>query len=210
MNLAHKTFEELAMKELYEPLCKKIIIVEGYLASGKSTFALRLSKHINVPYLIKDTFKIALCENVTIANRSESSFFSAVTFDAMMYVAERMFETGRPIIIEGNFVPAGVKKVDEAGVIRHLIDKYEYSSLTFKFTGDTRVLHKRFVEREETLERGQVNKIGADVSYDEFNGWCHNLDSFNVGGKIVRVDTTDFDLVDFEGYFEAARQFMSY
>lgn len=189
---------------------KKMIIVEGYLASGKSTFALQLSKHINVPYLIKDTFKIALCENVTIANRGESSAFSAVTFDAMMYVTERMFETGCPIIIEGNFVPAGVKKVDEAGVIRRLIDKYEYSSLTFKFTGDTQILHKRFVEREETSERGQVNKIGSDVSYDIFNGWCHNLDSFDVGGKIIRVDTTDFDSVDFEGYYEAARRFMNY
>ena len=189
---------------------KKIIIVEGYLASGKSTFALQLSKYINVPYLIKDTFKIALCESVTITNRGESSIFSAVTFDAMMYVVERMFEMGCPIIIEGNFVPAGVKKVDEAGVIRQLIDKYEYSSLVFKFTGDTRVLYKRFVEREETLERGQVNKIGADVSYDVFDGWCHNLDSFDVGGKIIRVDTTDFDSVDFEGYYEIARQFIGY
>lgn len=210
MNLAHNTFEELTTKELYEPLSKKIIIVEGYLASGKSTFALQLSKHINVPYLIKDTFKTALCESITIANRDESSTFSAVTFDAMMYVTERMFETGRPVIIEGNFVPAGVKKVDEAGVIRQLIDNYGYDSLTFKFVGNTQILYKRFIEREETLERGQVNKIGADVSYDEFNGWCHNLDSFDVGGKIVRVDTTDFDSVDFEGYFEAARQFMSY
>lgn len=189
---------------------KKIIIVEGYLASGKSTFALQLSKHINVPYLIKDTFKIALCESVAITNRGESSTFSAVTFDAMMYVTERMFEVGCPIIIEGNFVPAGVKKVDEAGIIRQLIDKYEYSSLTYKFTGDTRVLHKRFVEREETLERGHANKIGADVSYDEFNGWCHNLDNFDVGGKIIRVDTTDFDSVDFEGYYNVAKQFMGY
>lgn len=210
MNLAHNTFEELTTKELYEPLSKKIIIVEGYLASGKSTFALQLSKHINVPYLIKDTFKTALCESITIANRDESSTFSAVTFDAMMYVTERMFETGRPVIIEGNFVPAGVKKVDEAGVIRQLIDNYGYDSLTFKFVGNTQILYKRFIEREETLERGQANKIGSVVSYDVFDGWCHNLDSFDVGGKIVRVDTTDFDSVDFEGYFEAARQFMSY
>ena len=188
---------------------KKIIIVEGYLASGKSTFALQLSKYINVPYLIKDTFKIALCESVLIANRNESSAFSAVTFDAMMYVTERMFETGCPIIIEGNFVPVGIKKVDEAGVIRRLIDKYEYFSLTFKFTGNTQVLYKRFVEREETLERGQANKIGSAVSYDVFDGWCHNLDCFDVGGKIVRVDTTDFDLVDFDDYYELAKQFIS-
>lgn len=38
----------------------KIIIVEGYLASGKSTFALKLSESLTIPYFIKDTFKIAL------------------------------------------------------------------------------------------------------------------------------------------------------
>lgn len=187
---------------------KKIIIIEGYLASGKSTFAKQLSQQINVPYLIKDTFKIALCENIEIPNRTESSRFSTVTFDAMMYVVERMFETGNPIIIEGNFVPAGVKKVDEAGIIRQLINQYGYDSLTFKFTGDTKVLHRRFVEREATLERGQVNKIGSEVSYDDFNQWCHNLDSFDVGGKVAEVDTSDFDLVDFDGYYELAEQFI--
>ena len=187
---------------------KKIIIIEGYLASGKSTFAKQLSKQINIPYLIKDTFKIALCENIEIPNRTESIRFSTVTFDAMMYVVERMFEVGYPIIIEGNFVPAGIKKVDEACTIRQLIDKYGYDSLTFKFTGDTKVLHRRFVEREETVERGQVNKIGSEVSYDDFNQWCHNLDSFDVGGEIVKVDTSDFNLVDFDSYYELAKQFM--
>lgn len=168
-----------------------------------------MSKQINVPYLIKDTFKIALCENITVTDRKENSRFSTVTFDAMMYVVERMLETGSPIIIEGNFVPAGVKKVDEAGVIRRLIDQYGYDSLTFKFTGNTQVLHKRFVEREETAARGHVNKIGSEVLYEDFNQWCHNLDSFDIGGKVVEVDTSDFDLVNFDSYYELAWQFIS-
>lgn len=130
---------------------KKVIIIEGYLASGKSTFALQLSKQINVPYLVKDTFKIALCEKVSITNRDESSIFSAVTFDAMMYV----------------------------------------------------------MEREKTFERGQVNKIGVDVPYDVFDKWCRNLDNFDIGGEIVRVDTTDYNTVDFNHYIEFARQFIS-
>lgn len=188
---------------------KKIIIIEGYLASGKSTFALQLSKSKNVPYFIKDTFKIALCQNVAVANRDESSLFSAVTFDAMMYVTERFFETGSPVIIEGNFVPGGVKKVDEAGVIKQLIDKYGYTSLTFQFMGDTHILYERFVAREKTIERGEVNKIAVDVSYDTFDKWCHNLDNFNVSGKMIQVDTTDFTIVDFNTYIEIARQFMA-
>ena len=157
---------------------------------------------------MKDTFKTAICNSISIANRKESSLFSAVTFDAMMYVAERFFETGSPIIIEGNFVPAGVKKVDEAGVIKELIDQYGYTPLTFKFIGDTQILYKRFIDRENTVERGQANKIGFDVSYDIFDGWCHNLDNFNVGGKIIPVDTSDFTEVNFDNYIKSARQFL--
>ena len=189
-------------------MTKKIIVIEGYLASGKSTFAVQLSKTINVPYLIKDTFKTALCNSISIKDRTESSCFSAVTFDAMMYVTERLMETGYPIIVEGNFVPAGIKKTDESSMIKTLIDRYGYTSLTFKFVGDTHVLHQRFIERENTLERGQANKMGFIPSYHEFDQWCHNLDMFDIGGKILQVDTTDFNTVDFTGYFDLANQFI--
>ena len=139
----------------------------------------------------------------------ESSIFSSVTFNAMMYVMERMFEAGLPVIIDGNFVPAGIKKTDEAGTIKQLIDKYDYDSLTFKFSGDTRILHKRYIEREKTPERGDVNKMGFDVDLETFDTWCHNLDKFDVGGKIIKVDTTDFSEIDFNNYFESARLFFS-
>ena len=178
------------------------------MATGKSTFALQLSKSLNIPYLIKDTFKIALCKNISVTSRTESSVFSTVTFNGMMYVAERMLETNIPIIIEGNFVPADVKKIDEAGAIKRLIDRYNYTSLDFKFMGDTRVLHQRFLEREKTAERGEANKIGMDVPYDTFNQWCHNLKGFDIGEETVRVDTTYFPDVNFNTYINLAKEFM--
>ena len=84
---------------------RKIIVITGYLASGKSTFARLLSSELNIPCFIKDTFKSAICASIDVNNRGESSRFSAVTFDAMIYVAERLIETGVPAVIEGNFVP---------------------------------------------------------------------------------------------------------
>ncbi|MDR1687445.1 MAG: ATP-binding protein [Clostridiales bacterium] len=189
---------------------KKIIVVCGYLAGGKSTFAKRLSKELNVPYFIKDTFKMQLCANIEVLNREEKSRFSAVTFDAMMYVAERFMETGFPIIIEGNFAPRGIKKIDEAGVIKSLIDKYDYRALTYKFIGDTKILHKRFTDREKLAERGWVNQFDeGEIPYEKFNIWCHNLDDFNVGGIVTTIDTTDFLNVDFEILIETARSFFS-
>lgn len=182
-----------------------IIVVEGYLASGKSTFARWLSKEFRIPCLIKDDFKAALCSSISVADRGESSRFSAVTFDAMMYVAERMLENGYPVIIEGNFVPAGIKDTDEAGVIGQLIRRYGYRALTYKFSGDTRVLYQRFTERERTPERGEANRVGSAVSLEDFDRWCHNLDAFRVEGTVVRVDGTDFGGVDYGEMAESAR-----
>jgi len=187
---------------------KKIIVIAGYLASGKSTFAVWLSKALGVPCFSKDAFKTALTASVPINDRPASSLFSAVTFDAMMYAAERLMEAGYPLIIEGNFVPSGVKKLDEAGVIRALINKYGYGALTYKFTGDTRALYGRFIERDKTPERGQANRMFGGIAQDEFDGYCRNLDAFGVGGEAVAVDTTDFGKVDFDGLIEKGRSFL--
>lgn len=186
-----------------------IIIIAGYPAAGKSTFARRLSSALGIPYLIKDTLKSAICTSVVISNREESLQFSAVTFDTMMYVTERLVETGYPLIIEGNFVPYGIKKIDEAGVIKEMIDKHQCRSLTYKFTGDTGILHKRFLERDLLPERGAANRMFTEPTYTEFDTTCHNLDAFTVGGEVVEIDTTDFATVDFERHIERARDFLN-
>ena len=185
-----------------------IIVITGYLAAGKSTFARQLSSVLHVPCIIKDTFKSELSASVEITNREESSRFSAVTFDAMMYVVERLIETGGSIIIEGNFVPYGIKKTDEAGVIKALVDKYECRSLTYKFVGNTRILYERFIKRDILPERGQANMMFYKPSYNEFDIWCHDLNEFSIGGKIIEIDTSCFNSVDFGQYIETARNFL--
>ena len=187
---------------------RKIIVIAGYLAAGKSTFARRLSAELKIPCLIKDTFKSALCASVDINNREDSSRFSAVTFDAMLYVTERLIEVGTPVILEGNFVPKGLKRIDEAGAIKTLIDKNNCDPLTFKFTGDTAILHNRFVKRDITPERGHANMLFYEPSLAEFDTWCHNLDPFDIGGEVVEVNGTDFHLTDFERHVETARMFL--
>ena len=187
---------------------KSIIIVQGYLAAGKLTFALTLARELGIPYFVKDTFKTAICQSITIDSREVISCFSAVTFDAMMYAAERLMEAGMPFIIEGNFLPAGIKKTDEAGVIRSLIERYGCRSLTFKFAGVIKVLYERFVAREGSPERGKANTMFTTPTIAEFETFCRNMDGFDIGGEVVEIDTTDFEKVDFKKYIKAAQTFI--
>lgn len=190
-------------------MMKGLIVIEGYLASGKSTFARKLSKELKVPCFMKDTFKIALCRSVGNVDRVQSDRFSAIAFDAIVYSAERLMENGMPVIIEGNFVPKGKKALDENGVIAELIKKYNYPALSFKFTADTRVLFKRFDERERTPQRGQANLRGVPYTYEDFCFWCHKLDGFTLPCETVVLDTTDFDKIDFAAQTEKARRLLS-
>ncbi|MCL1863319.1 MAG: hypothetical protein FWF78_07125 [Defluviitaleaceae bacterium] len=187
---------------------KKIIIIVGYLAAGKSTFARRLSKEVNIPYLIKDTFCSAICLHIPIENREESKKFSIATFDAIAYVTERFMETGYPLIIEGNFVMSGYKG-NEGAVIQSLIKKYDYKSLTYIFWGDTRVMCDRFNEREKLPERGQANRAFTELTYEDCVHLLPPLGEFTVGGKITKVDTTDFEKVDFDSLIEVANLFIN-
>ncbi len=186
----------------------KLIVITGYLASGKSTFASTLSERLRVPCFIKDRMKIALCESLGPISKAESSRFSAVTFDGMLYAAGQLLAVGQPAILEGNFVPAGLKKTDEAGEIRELAGRFGAETLTFFFRGDTRALHPRYLAREQTPERGEVNKMGREVPFEEFDRLCHNLDPFSIGGETVMVDTTDFTRVDFAALCEKAARFL--
>lgn len=186
----------------------KVIVVQGYLASGKSTFALALARELGIPYFVKDTFKSALCQSIPIDSREVSSRFSAVTFDAMMYAAERLMEADMPLIIEGNFLPAGIKKTDEAGAIRLLVEKYDFRSLTFKFAGNINVLYERFAAREGSPERGKANMMFTMPTIAEFETFCRNMDGFDIGGEVVEIDTTDLEKVDFKEYIKAAQTFI--
>jgi len=191
-------------------LNKKIIIVAGTIAAGKTTFALRLSKELNVPIFSKDLFKTAVSRSLPVSDRAVSKRLSAATFDAIEFVTERFMETGNPLIIEANFVMSenhgGIREGD---ALKNLIARYGYGSLTFLFMGDAHVLHERFIERDKSPERGQANQAWEPMPYETFESVVSPLGDFDIGGEMIKVDTTNFETVDFERYLGIARGFLA-
>lgn len=191
---------------------KKIIIVTGYLAAGKTTFALKLSKELNVPCFSKDLLKIALSRSILVNNREESKQLSAAAFDAIAFITEKFMETGNPLIIEANFVMGeNHNKRKEGDALRELATRYGYRILTYLFLGDLHVLCDRFNERENSPERAEVNRMGGmPFTHDAFEEMVSPLGDFNIGGEIVKIDTTDFNAINFGTYLETARSFIAY
>ena len=188
---------------------KKIILVAGYSAAGKTTFAARLSKELSIPYLSKDQVKIALNRSFPVNNREDSKRLSAIAFDAMLFTTERFMEVCKPIILEANFVmKENHNGLKEGEALRSLITQYGYQALTYIFLGELPVLYERFAKRDVLPERGVANMMWGNFSYEDYLKGNMHLSEFNVGGKIIQIDTTDFETANFDENIKIAYRFM--
>ena len=190
-------------------ISKKIIVIGGYCATGKTGFAARLSRELGVPYFAKDYVKNALNRSFPVRNRADSKQLSAIAFDAIAFNVERLMEVGLPVIVEANFVMrenhGGVKEGD---VLRGLVARYGYQSLTYIFAGDLPTLYARFVARDVLPERGVANQMWGEYTYEDYLDGNLHLVEFDIGGEIVKIDATDFSAVDFCKYIEVAQTFL--
>lgn len=186
------------------------ILVTGIPAAGKSTMAEVISERLKLPVISKDTIKELLFDNVGFRSRAEKVNLGIASTEIMYYAAGQLMKTGQPFILENNF-----EYSSEQG-IKNLLGKYQYSALTIALTGDYKVIYRRFLERESSpgRHRGHVvnecypekeekNPKEKTVSYENFVCGIEQrgFDAFCVGGRQIKVDTTDFSKIDMEELF---------
>jgi len=130
-------------------------------------------------------------------------------FDTQMLIeGNNLSEDDISEYITGNFEMNCDFKANEGDILKALIEKYNYISLTYIFYGDTRIMFDRFNQRENQPERGQANQLHSEIAYKDFDKWIKPLGDFTVGGKIVKIDTTNFNDVDFTSHIKTAQQFI--
>lgn len=189
------------------------ILVTGIPAAGKSTMAEVMSERLKLPVISKDTIKELLFDNVGFQSRAEKVKLGIASMEIMYYVAGQLMKAGQSFILENNF-----EYSSEYG-IKNLMEKYQYSALTITLTGDYNVIYRRFLERQSSPDRhrGHVvndcypekeeNTLKAlkakTISYENF---VHGIeqrgfDAFCVGGRQIKVDTTDFSKINMEELF---------
>ncbi|MCL2517665.1 MAG: hypothetical protein FWF15_03785 [Oscillospiraceae bacterium] len=184
----------------------KIILVGGYCAAGKSTFARMLSRELNVPCFERDTIDETICDafrrenNVVAMDIAMSS--SDVAVRVMLHIAERFLQTGKVCILENVFV------LEELNEIQILLDKYNCECLFFILQGEPRVMFARYVERDSSGERHWIHKLPEKDWFVNNMPDLYKFDEVEIGQKIF-VDTTDFEKVNYNELFEIAKKFIA-
>lgn len=176
-----------------------IIIIAGDLASGKTTYGKKISNTLKIPFFSKDIIKEVLFDSLYSDNISyeDKRKLGSVSYDMFYYIIEEHMKVGTPIIAESNFVK------ESTPIIKSLLEKYNYKCITLRFTGDLKVLHKRFLKREYSDERHMG--LSSNGKFDDFEVYrqaSEKMNEFKIDDNEIVIDTTDFDKIDYDKIIE--------
>ena len=177
---------------------KKLLLITGDLACGKSTFGEILAKRYNSAAFYKDKIKEILGDTIGFTNREENVKLSVATMEIMTHIFEETAKTGGDLILEANF------KEHEMERIYTLAKESGYDMLTLVLRADMDIIYKRFVNRIENEDRHPVHLSGFD-GYDSLKHYIDRGREEKCFGKTLEIDANDFS---YQENFDEIERFM--
>lgn len=165
---------------------KKLLLIMGDLATGKSTFANMLSKRYNTVLFCKDPIKETLSNTFGYSNRAENLKLSAATAQVMQLIFSEFAEINKDLILESNF------RIGELEKLHEIAAENDYQVLTLVLRGDVEILHKRYLNRMHNENRAAVHLCEEFNSIDGFGAYLESLRTPAVPGDAIYIDANDF------------------
>ena len=165
---------------------KKLLILTGDLAAGKSTFACDLSRRYGVPSLQKDPVKEILSDVVGFSDRAENRRLSVAAVRFMEHAFSRMAETGNDLILEANF------RAEELNALAAIAAEHGYDVLTLVFRGDDQTIYERYMARASSGTRHPAHLAVSYRNSEDFFAMLREMRAEAVPGETLALDATDF------------------
>ena len=165
---------------------KKLIIITGDLAAGKSTLANSLSLELQIPCLIKDTLKEIACDAIGYQTREENRELSISAVNSMIYVFNQTAKVGGDLILEANF------RSEELEDIQEIAEDNDYQVLLISLVGDVSLLYQRFLDRM-SIRHIAHKSLHLDYSLASFVSYIETLRKQDTIFPNHQIDMTDLD-----------------
>jgi predicted kinase len=168
---------------------KKLIIVNGLPASGKSTLAARLSKELGLPMFSKDQFKELIADTIGYTDHESTQTFGKASFAILFSVARKCLENGVSVIIEGNFSLG-----DETKEFLKYIKEADIETQEVLCYATPELLMRRFKERAQHPSRHAVHNTIGEI---DLNDWIERTLQGDgkaaplTGNNLLEIDTAE-------------------
>ena len=177
---------------------KKLLLITGDLACGKSTFGEILAKRYNSAAFYKDKIKEILGDTIGFASREDNLRLSQATMEIMTHIFLEAAKVGNDLILEANF------KEGEMERIYAMAKDAGYDMLTLVMRADMDIIYKRFMNRIENENRHPVHISGFD-GYDSLKHYIDLGREQKCFGNILEIDANDFE---YQSDFKEIDRFM--
>lgn len=165
---------------------KKLLLMTGDLACGKSTFGRMLSRRYHVELFFKDSIKETLGDTIGFADRQENLKLSRAAVEVMTLIFSEFAGVGKDLILEANF------RTNELEKLHAIAAEHGYSVLTLVFRADIPVLHRRFLHRIAHENRHPVHIIPLLDGQEEFAAYITGARNQRIPGDTLTVCADDF------------------
>ena len=165
---------------------KKLLLIMGDLATGKSTFANILSKRYNTNVFCKDSIKEVLGDTVGFSNREENLKLSKATMQLMFLIFSEFGKLKKNLILESNFHKAELEELHQMAF------ENDYEILTLVLQGDINILYKRYLNRIYNENRHPVHLSTTLDVFDDFRDYIESARKEKVPGNVININADDF------------------
>lgn len=181
---------------------KKLLLVTGDLATGKSTFSDLISDKYRINIFHKDTIKEVLGDTIGFANREENLKLSKATMELMFFIFTEFTKKGSPLILESNFHQADIEKFQRIAI------ENGYEVMTLVFRGDIEILHKRYLNRMYNESRHPVHLSTTFHIFEDFENYIKKSREENIEGNVIYINADDFMYQSDEGILQQIDKFL--
>lgn len=165
---------------------KKLLLMTGDLACGKTTFGKMLSKRYDTNLYFKDSIKECLGDTIGFSNREENLKLSKAAVEVMTLIFSEFAQLGKNLILEANF------RTRELETLQGIAAEHGYEVLTLVFRAESKILHQRFLHRISHENRHPVHVIADLKEYELFEAYLEKARSEFVPGEVLVVNADDF------------------
>jgi predicted kinase len=175
-----------------------IVIVSGPPASGKSSLASRLATDFSLPAITKDGIKETLLDTFGTVDVEDSKRVGRAAWAVLWHTLEAELTAGRSVLLEGNF-----RADSDDGRLARLAERFAFDAIQVHCFAPVEVLVARYEARIGERHPGHADAERLPGLRDVLDPDLYVL---ALAGPLIRVDTRDFEGIDYDALRESVAQ----